>query len=95
MTAGKGQPAPPPVEPLTLAAADLRAAAAELRDVAANLSTELAEARAERAQHADRISDLERRVRDRDKAMKVLRVIAGIDPSPAAATNSSKETTDA
>lgn len=84
MSTAKQSPAPN-TDALDRATADLRTAAAEFREAAVLLRTELATARHERAQHADRISVLEQKVRDRDKALAVLRVITGIDPSPTAA----------
>jgi hypothetical protein len=92
MSAAKDQQPTPNVDALDRATADMRTAAAEFRDAAALLRTELAAARNDRAQQANRISELERKVDQRNKAIKLLRVIAGIDPSPAAVVNgSSKE----
>lgn len=87
MSPAKQPPPAPNADAVDRAAADLRTAAAEFRETAALLRTELATARHERAENAERISLLEQKVRDRDKAMKVLRVIAGIDPTPAASTS--------
>lgn len=91
MSAAKQQPpAAPYADALDRATADLRTAAAEFRETAALLRTELATVRNERAEQADRISLLEQKVRDRDKAMKMLRKIAGIDPPPVALVTSNR-----
>lgn len=66
MSAAKGQPAPEPaVDPLLLAAADLRNTTAELRE-------ELAAVRLERAAHAELVTERDRLIQENHEHQKAV-----------------------